>query len=425
MNVFNKIKSVKGRLEFEGDKSISHRAVILSSLAGGKSFIRNLSIGEDVKSTIGCFEELGVIFKKVSGGLSVEGRGFKGLRKPERTLNCGNSGTTARLISGILACQGFESEISGDDSLSRRPMKRIIDPLRYAGALMDAREDNFLPIRFRISRNIMPRDYTMSVASAQVKSALIFTGLHPEGVSTIRESGITRNHTELMLRLPVVHEGDLKIIKVSKDCYPLAEDYFIPGDISTASFFIVLTLLARDSELIIKNVSLNSTRTGYLSILKEMGGDIRILEIKNLSGEAFGDLHIRSSSLHNVKIGKDLIPQIIDEIPILAVAGAFAEGEFRIDGGKELRVKETDRISAICNNLKQVGVRIDETEEGFCISGRVTKKSGIFESYGDHRIAMATTILSLLLENGGKINNFESIKISNPNFIKQLTKVCR
>lgn len=422
---FDKISSVNGILEFEGDKSISHRAVIFSSLAEGESVIKNISLGEDVRRTIECFEKMGIDFYRESEGLTIQGRGLGKLLQPTEPLFCGNSGTTARLISGILACQQFDSQITGDSSLSNRPMKRIVEPLREMGGIVKARDNNFLPIDFKISKQLEPLNYFLSVPSAQVKSALILAAIHLEGISVISEQAITRDHTELMLGLRTEVYDDKRIIYASRADYPKAKNYFIPGDISTAAFFIVLALITKNSELLIKRISYNPTRTGFISILQKMGGDIKVIKTEMSNGELIADLLIRSSNLSNIKIEKDLIPIIIDEIPVLAIAGLFATGDFEINGARELRAKESDRIVSICGNLRNAGAEVDEYDEGFSIKGNKVAKSAIFRSYDDHRIIMAMTILSLLLENGGKIDNFECVKISNPNFIKQLEKVCR
>lgn len=425
MKHFDKIKSVKGTLEFSGDKSISHRAVIFSSIAEGESIIKNVSKGADVNSTIECFKNMGVKIIHNIDGLIVKGVGPGRLIKPSGPLYCGNSGTTARLLSGILACQKFSTKITGDSSLSTRPMNRIIAPLREMGGEISATDDDLLPIEFKGSSKMVPIEYRLTIPSAQVKGAMILAAIHLEGESRIRETSTTRNHTELMLNLRTEDSGRGKIIHASKNNYPTASDYFIPGDISTAAFFVVLTLLTKNSELLIKNISLNPTRTAFIKLLQSMGGSIDIVSSENSNMELYGDLLIKSSKLSNVEIGTEIIPLIIDEIPILAIAGLFAEGIFVIRGSKELRFKESDRIRTICENLRKAGAETEELDTGFTIKGGNFAKSGIFNSYNDHRIAMTMTILSLLLENGGKIDNFEYVKISNPEFINQLKKVCR
>jgi 3-phosphoshikimate 1-carboxyvinyltransferase len=420
---FNKINRINGELNLPGDKSISHRAVMFSSLAEGKSVIRNLSGGEDVKSTQKCFMQMGIRINKKSGCIEVEGKGFKGLRKPSGPLDAGNSGTTTRLISGILAAQDFESVITGDESLSVRPMKRIIDPLSLMGARFEAAEKFTLPLKIFPAENIKAIKYELPIASAQVKSAVLLAGLHSPDVTSVVENIPSRNHTEKMLNLKQELKDSKNFIYVSKKNYPEPKEYFVPGDISTASFFIVLALLVRNSFLKIKDVTLNESRAGILKILKEMGGDIEIENMRENSGEVYGDIIVRGSRLHNIEIPSGIIPNIIDEIPVLSVAGIFSEGEFKIHNASELRGKETDRIKAVCHNMKLLGVGTAEYEDGFAFFGKIGKEKVIFESFGDHRIAMAFSIISLLLKQGGSINNFSCVNISNPQFLEQLKKI--
>jgi 3-phosphoshikimate 1-carboxyvinyltransferase len=418
---FNQLDKVKGELNLPGDKSISHRAVIFSSMAKGISLIKNLSDGEDVKSTKECFRKLGAEINRGKGVVKINGRGFKGFKKSTTPLNAGNSGTTARLLSGLLAVQDFESVIIGDEYLSLRPMKRIIDPLKEMGCKIKASERNTLPLIISPSKKIIPINYNLPVASAQVKSAVLLAGLHLDEPTCVIEKFPTRDHTERMLGLKTGIKNNNKVIYSSKEYYPEINEYIIPSDISTAAFFIVLALLVEKSELKIKNVSLNETRTGILNILSEMGGKIEIDNKQENAGEPFGDVIIKNSSLKNIKIHEEYIPNIIDEIPVLSVAGLFAEGKFKIRNAGELRGKETDRIKALCSNYKLLGLNVEESADGFCISGEIKNKSvSLFDSFGDHRIAMTFSILSLLLKQGGKVNNFDCVKISNPYFIDQL-----
>jgi 3-phosphoshikimate 1-carboxyvinyltransferase len=423
VQTFNHINKVVGELELPGDKSISHRAVMFSSLAEGRSKIFNLSNGEDVFSTRGCFKQLGVHIENKGNFIEVTGRGFKNFRKPLDSLNAGNSGTTARLISGILIAQDFESQLTGDESLSKRPMKRIITPLTAMNGKIKASENLTLPLFFYPTEEITGINYELPVASAQVKSAVLLAGLHSEQITSVSEKFPSRDHTEKMLGLTVKLRDNGKITFVSKDNYPEAKTYFIPSDISTASFFIILCLLSVNSSLFVKNVSLNPTRTGILDVLKNMGAEIKTENIKEMNGEVFGDLAVHSSRLNNIKIEEKVIPNIIDEIPVLSVASVFASGKFEIDKVSELRAKETDRINAICRNMKLLGLDVEEKEDGFSISGEIKNYQAVFESFGDHRIAMSFGILSLLLKDGGKVNNFECASISNPDFLDQLSKI--
>lgn len=420
---FSRLKRVNGRISFPGDKSISHRALLFSAMADGESIIHNLSDGEDVRSTKNCIELLGVKVSQQKNFIRVSGVGAKGFKKSSLPLNCGNSGTTARLLSGLLIAQDFESILIGDESLSMRPMKRLIEPLELMGGKMVASSEYTLPIVIQPSLNLREIQYNLIVPSAQVKSAILIAGLHNENESMIIESVPTRDHTERLLELEVIREGNKIISKSSKNKYPVAKEYFIPGDISSASFLIVAALNAKSSELIVENISLNKTRIAFLELLIEMGGRIDFINTKISNNEHFGDLLIKSSDLKNITIDKKIIPSLIDEIPILAVAGVFAEGRFEIRNCKELRVKESDRIKSVCQNLNKAGLSVTEYDDGFSFEGNIKNTSIRFDSYNDHRIAMAFAILAMLNSEGGKVNNFECVNISNPGFLKQLQKV--
>jgi 3-phosphoshikimate 1-carboxyvinyltransferase len=420
---FNKINKVSGTLSLSGDKSISHRALLISSLAEGKSYIKNLSNSDDVKSTISCLQALGIEIEFNEKEFIVNGKGYKGYKRPVSPLDAGNSGTTARLLAGILATQNFESVITGDASLSSRPMKRIIEPLTQMGSKIKSSNEGKLPLKVLPTVSLQPISYNMRVASAQVKSAILLAGLHLDEKTTVIESVQTRNHTENLLGLSVVIEGSNIISSVSRSNYPESKEYFIPGDISSAMFFIVLALLTKNSELLIKDVSLNPTRTECLKLLKRMGGNIQIEEKGSSNNEIYGDLLVKSSDLSNIKIENEIIPLIIDEIPSLTIAGIYADGNFELKGAAELRIKESDRIKAICNNLLKIGLDVEEFEDGFRVSGPIKKQSEPFDSFGDHRIAMAFAILSLLMNSGGRVDGFECVSVSNPKFLKQLNSI--
>ncbi len=419
---FKNIDSVNGELFLLGDKSISHRAVMFAAMADGVSIIRNCSGSDDVRSTINCFEKLGCNFEINGDQIKVTGKGFKGLLKPKSELYAGNSGTTARLISGILSAQNFESVITGDESLSQRPMKRIVEPLRLMGAEISANENGTLPIIIKPSL-IKPINYKLQVASAQVKSAMILCAINLDEESVFIEQTTTRNHTEKLLHLKTEITSGGTNIYVSKRNYPKPFEITVPSDISSAAFFIVLGLLTKNSAILIRNVSLNETRTGVINILHQMGGKIEIDNEREEKGEKVGDIRVYSSKLKNVSIPRTIIPNIIDEIPILSVAGIFAEGNFKITNAKELRVKESDRINSLCVNFKRAGLIVDEFEDGFELSGTVSNKETIFESYGDHRIAMAFGVLSMLMKNGGSVNDFECVGVSNPQFVEQVNNL--
>ncbi|MDP2364169.1 MAG: 3-phosphoshikimate 1-carboxyvinyltransferase [Ignavibacteria bacterium] len=420
---FEKVNRVYGELNLPGDKSISHRALIFSAMASGKSSIKNISLGEDVKSTLKIMQQLGTKIEFTDEQIFIEGCGFKGFNKPDSNLDCGNSGTSARLIAGLLAAQDFDSTLIGDESLSKRPMKRVLDPLIKMGVEFQSNKNITLPITIIPKSKIVPITYKMPVASAQVKSSILIAGLHCDGETHVIENEQTRNHTEKMLGLPVKAADGKIIYSSSKKYYPKANDYYVPGDISSAAFHIVLTLLTPNSELIIKNVSLNPTRTGFIEVLKNMGANILFENIKTSCNEEYGNVIVRSSQLKNIKIDSEIIPNIIDEIPILTIAGIFAEGDFEIENANELRVKESDRIKSICSNLKLIGLIVSETEDGFSVSGSIQESNPSFKSFDDHRIAMAFTILSMRLDSGGEVNGFECVNISNPRFEEQTNSI--
>lgn len=427
MQKFEKINRVSGTIEYKGDKSISHRAVIFACMADGISKISNLSGSEDVNSTAGIFKSLGCEINNEGKDLIIKGRGYKGFKATSSYLDAGNSGTTARLLSGLLMNQNFSSTMIGDESLSQRPMKRIIEPLRQMGGNFFPTDENTLPMRIEPSNNIAPINYVLPIPSAQIKSAIVLSALHLDEPSTIIENLPSRNHTELMLNLRVEQKDSQNIITASKKNYPNPFEIFVPGDISSAAFFIVLTLLSKDSELTINNVSLNPQRACYVELLKQMGADIEIQPVKSSLGEPIGNLIVRSSKLKNITIPASAIPLIIDELPILTICGLMAEGDFEFLHAAELRVKESDRISAMVKNLRALGVEVEEFPDGLHIvkSENQLNESPVFDSFGDHRIAMSFGILSLILESGGSINNFECVNISNPDFVKQIQGIVK
>lgn len=420
---FDKINKITGTLKLPGDKSISHRAVMLASMADGKSTISNLSNAEDVISTINCFRQLGCNISESENLVVVNGRGFKGFTEPAKPLYAGNSGTTARLISGILAAQSFRTVITGDESLSIRPMKRIIDPLSRMGAELLPTEQGTLPMEILPAADFHSITYELPVASAQVKSAVLLAGLHLHNETTVIETTPSRDHTEKLLNLKVDNVSGKRIITSSRKDYPIPSEYFVPSDISTSAFFMVLALLVKDSHLIISNVSLNESRTGVINILREMGGNIETENIRNTLGEIYGDIVVKGTGkLLNVDIPASIIPNIIDEIPILSIAGAFADGDFRISSAKELRFKETDRIKALCYNFRLAGLNAEETDDGFIISGNPNGSEVTFESFHDHRIAMSFAVFSSII-GSGRIKDFECVNISNPDFLHQIKSI--
>jgi len=394
-------------------------------MADGVSHIFNCSESEDVSSSIACFEKLGCTFVRKGDTVTVTGKGFKGFSKPKEALYAGNSGTTTRLISGILCAQNFETEITGDESLSRRPMTRIIWPLRLMGARISGNENGMLPLYIEPPFSLKPVNYRLQIPSAQVKSALLLCGLHIEEETAILEPVATRNHTEKLLGLRVEPSALGKKIYVSKKNYPQPFDITVPSDISSAAFFIVLTLLSKRSEIVMENLSVNETRTGIIEILREMGAKIEIEDLRKEKGEDIGNVRVLSSKLKNVPIPESLVPNIIDEIPVLAVAGIFAKGNFKITNAKELRIKESDRIKSLCQNFRRAGLDVKEFDDGFELIGEASERNTMFESFGDHRIAMAFGVLSMLTKEGGAVNDFECAAISNPDFMKQVKSLAQ
>jgi 3-phosphoshikimate 1-carboxyvinyltransferase len=421
---FGKIKEFDGKLKLTGDKSISHRAVFFASMAEGESIIENISLSADVESTMNCFKALGVDILKKDDKVFIKGAGFDGFKEPNKPLDAGNSGTTSRLLIGLLAARNIKAEIIGDESLSKRPMNRIISPLNNLGASITS-NNGYLPVKINGNGVVKKFNYELPVASAQLKTSLILYGLHSDEESTIIEKIPSRNHTEIMLNLHTIKEGNLTKINFSKKNYPIAQKYFVPGDISSAAFFIIMTILNKNSSLLIENVSLNPTRTGFLNVLKKMGADIEIVEQKSAASEIYGNLLVKSSKLTNIEIPIEIIPNIIDEIPILAIAGLFGEGKMIVKGAEELRIKECDRIKAIVENIKKLNVEIDEMHDGFVLLGKPEGNFAkvLFESYDDHRIAMAFAVLSMVNENGGSVSNFDCVRISNPIFLKQVQEI--
>lgn len=424
----HKAKSLKGELTPPPDKSITHRAIMFASLAEGKSIIRNPLMAEDPVSTMKAMQALGVEIKTVQA-VQIHGRGLHDLREPFDIINCGNSGTTARLISGILAGNPFFSVLTGDDSLRQRPMARVIDPLRQMGAQISARENNkYLPMAIK-GGGLKAIRYEMPVASAQVKSCLILAGLYADGITEIVEHQKSRDHTERMLR-SMGAEIEVKGLTIRvKGLKPSASglkpiDITVPGDFSSAAFFIVASLIVPDSEVLIKNVLLNPTRTGLLEVIKEMGAETRIENFGEISGEPVGDVYVRSASgLKAVKVGKELMPSMIDEFPILCVLATQAEGVTEIRGAEELRVKESDRIKAMATELRKMGVEIEEFPDGLAIKGICELRGAIVESYHDHRIAMSLAIAGLVAEGETVINNPQCVDISFPGFFKELERI--
>lgn len=419
--ILPKTNSLNGEITVPGDKSISHRSIMLSALADGDSYISGFLLSDDCISTINCFKSLGISIQHTAGTIKVSGGGLYSLRQPSSTLYAGNSGTTARLLAGILSACNFSCSISGDDSLNLRPMNRVIKPLELMGANIKS-SSGLCPLSFKPAK-LNAIDYTLPIASAQLKSALILAALYADDITTIREKTISRNHTEIMLAgIGANITCENNIIKISPADKLMANNYSIPGDISSAMFLIVATLLLPNSEIILKNVGINPTRTGAIDILKCMGGDIKFENI-NYNLEYSADIIVKSSSLIATDISGDIIPRLIDEIPILCVAGIFASGTMTISDASELKIKESNRIKAMCNQLEIAGVSIHETDDGMIIYDNHNFTAANFEHSNDHRIAMALSIFSLISECTYTMDNTDITNISYPDFYKQLMEL--
>ena len=423
--VLEKANKLKGNIFVPGDKSISHRSLILGSIAQGETRIYNFLNSLDCLKTLECMQTLGAeIELGEDNSVKIKGKGLYGLQEPKDILDVGNSGTTIRLLTGLLSGQDFYSVLNGDDSIRWRPMKRVVEPLRLIGADIWGRKDGqFAPLSVR-GNKLNTLQYILPVASAQVKTALLLAGIYTTGETVIKEPLPTRDHTERMLE---IMEADIKIsppeVKVMGRKELKGTDIFIPGDISSAAYFIAAASILRDSQIIIKQVGVNPTRTGIIEILKKMGTKIDILNYRIKSNEPQADLKIEYSELKGVEIRKEEVPLLIDELPLIAVVASQAKGKTVVSGAKELRVKETDRIKPIVSELKKMGVDIKEKEDGFIVEGPSKLKGTVCESYNDHRIAMSLAVAALLAEGKTVIQNSECIDISFPGFEKVLQKL--
>jgi 3-phosphoshikimate 1-carboxyvinyltransferase len=415
-----KINGFKGSLQIPGDKSISHRALLIGAIADGVSEISSCSQAADPLSTLSCIKQLGIQVKESGNRLLLYGKGRRGLQEASTPLNAGNSGTTMRLISGILAGQKFHSVLIGDSSLCQRPMKRIIEPLRQMGANIYGTETNTAPLFIEPVEQLHSIYYNLPIPSAQVKSALIFAGLFADGLTTIIENSRTRDHTERMLGLQSATKNGCNIIEIHSDMKIDSKRFFVPGDMSAAAFFLSAGLIVPESNLTIQNVGLNPTRRSILDIFKTMGGNIQIENERIIEGEPVGDLVVSYSELKsNIDLRGAEVVDLIDEIPILSITALFAEGSFSIHDARELRTKETDRIYAIVNNLRLLGCDVDEYEDGFAFEGKKKYSGALIPSYGDHRIAMSFGVAGLQIPNI-TIENTDCADISFPGFWQKL-----
>ena len=418
-------KPITGEITVPGDKSIAHRAVIFGSIAAGRSRIFNLSGGDDNSRTVRAFRQMGVEIFRDGEALCIDGQGWDGLRAPGERIDCGNSGTTMRLLSGVLAGRPFSSELDGDSSLRQRPMQRIIDPLNSMGARVCSKAGNGLaPLEIR-GGNLAGIRYRMPVASAQLKSAIILAALQARGVSMVEEPEKSRDHTEVMLR---GFGGSLEIdgsrITIDGGQSLRAQDVRVPGDISSAAFFLVAGALIPGSDLTIRNVGLNPTRDGVVEILKRMGANLECFNDRYDAGERVADIRVRAAELKAVSVGPEWVARTIDEYPILSVAAALADGVTTFLNVKELRYKESDRISAISEGLRRLGVAVEEREDSLSIRGGIRLQGGEIRSYADHRIAMAFAIAGVCSEVGIAIDDAACVDISFPSFFDLLRKIC-
>ena len=418
--VIQKIKKAAGQIKVPGDKSISHRAVMLGSLANGVTEISGFLKGADCLSTIDCFRKMGIDIDINGENVTVHGNGLRGLKKPDEMLYTGNSGTTTRLLCGILAGQNFDTSITGDASIQKRPMGRVVQPLSMMGAKI---ENEYCPL-YITGTKLHGIDYKMPVASAQVKTAIILAGLYADGETVIHEIEKSRDHTELMLS---AMGADLTVdnlditVKPTNDLTAVNVD--VPGDISSAAFFLVLGAIMPNSQITVTNVGINPTRTGIIDVLKDMGADITLENVHTSAGETVADITVRSSSLKGTTVGGDIIPRLIDELPIIAVAAVFANGQTVIKDAQELKVKETNRIRAVVDEFNKCGIDITETDDGMIINGGKSIHGADFKTYGDHRMAMSLTVLAQLADSESTLDDSDCACVSYPTFFDDFYKL--
>ena len=421
MKLSTNVRGLKGRIRVPGDKSISHRSIIFGSLAKGVTTVRDILRGEDVLSTMQVFRDLGVQIEDDGNLVKIHGVGFKGLQAPKNKLDMGNSGTSIRLISGVLAGQDFEAEMFGDDSLSKRPMDRVTIPLRQMGVEIAGRTERDLPpLKMKGSRELKSIHYQLPVASAQVKSALIFAALQAQGESVIIEKEITRNHTEDMI---VQFGGQIEVkgkeIRIQGGQEFTAQEVTVPGDISSAAFWLVAGLIVPDSKIVLENVGINETRTGILEVIEAMGGRMTLSDVDPVAKSA--TITVETSELKGTEIGGEIIPRLIDELPIIALLATQAQGRTVIRDAEELKVKETDRIQVVADALNSMGAAITPTEDGMIIEGKTPLHGAQVNTFGDHRIGMMTAIAALLAQSGQvELERSEAIKTSYPSFFSDL-----
>lgn len=419
--IFKKTKHLKGEITVPRDKSISHRSIMLGSIASGITEVHGFLNGADCISSMNCFRQMGVDIAYDGSIVTIHGNGLHGLKAPADTLDVGNSGTTTRLMSGILAAQNFSSRVIGDDSICRRPMKRIITPLAMMGADITSERGNDCAPLIINGRKLKGIHYDSPVASAQVKSCVLLAGLYADGETSVTEPYVSRNHTELMLN---AFGGSCTTLgttaTVTSDPVLTGQKIVVPGDISSAAYFLVAGLIADNSEITIKNVGINPTRDGIIDVIKMMGGDITFANVNADSGEPTADITVKTSSLKGCVIEGDIIPKLIDEIPVIAILACFAEGETVIKDAAELKVKESNRIDVMVNNLSAMGADITGTDDGMIIRGGKPLHSAVIHSKKDHRIAMSFAVAAMCAEGETEILDADCVNISYPDFYRDL-----
>ncbi len=416
--------SVRGEIAVPGDKSISHRSIMLGAIANGITTVRGFLRGEDNLSTMHAFRAMGVEIDDDGETIRIAGRGLHGLKEPGDVLDCGNSGTTIRLITGLLSGQSFFSVVTGDQYLRKRPMKRVVEPLSRMGARIAGRSGGTLAPLAINGGSLKGIDYQSPVSSAQIKSSLMLAGLYADGETTVSEPSLSRDHSERMFQLfgaSLVRNDNGVTVRGGAEL--TAQEVTVPGDISSAAFFIVAALITPHSELLIKNVGVNPSRTGVIDILQAMGGDIQLLDKRDVSGEPVADILVRSSRLKGIAIAGGVVPRAIDEFPAVCVAAARAEGVTTVRDAGELRVKETDRITAMAGNLRKLGVPVTECQDGMDITGSDRLLGGTVDSSGDHRIAMSMSVAALVASSAITVTDIACVATSFPNFFQLLEKV--
>ncbi|MCM1237446.1 MAG: 3-phosphoshikimate 1-carboxyvinyltransferase [Ruminococcus flavefaciens] len=423
---FSRKKGLRGEITVPGDKSISHRSIMFGAIANGLTEVTNFLTGADCLSTIDCFRSMGITIDVTEQHVLVHGRGLQGLHAPLKTLDVGNSGTTTRLITGILAAQNFDCTLDGDSSIRKRPMRRIMAPLTEMGASITSLSSNDCAPLSIHGQTLKGIQYVSPVASAQVKSCVLLAGLYAEGTTSVTEPECSRNHTELMLRsfgADLTTSGKTAVIHPADELY--GQKIQVPGDISSAVYWVVAGLITPDSEITIRNVGLNPTRDGIIEVCRQMNGQITISNQHTEGGELVGDITVKTSELKGTTIGGSVIPRLIDELPTMALLACFAEGDTIIKDAQELKVKESDRIAVMVDNLTRMGADVEGTEDGMIIHGTSRLKGAVIDSRLDHRIAMTFAIAGLNADGVTRVEGAECVNISYPDFYEDLTRLTR